>query len=29
MVAFMKDIMETYKDQSPITINLKEVFFLP
>ena len=26
---FMKDIMETNDDHSPITIDLKEVFYLP
>ncbi len=27
--AFMKDIMETNPDHSPVSIPLKEVFFLP
>ena len=27
--AYMKDIMETNEDNSPISIPLKEVFFLP
>ena len=26
---FMKDIMETNDDNSPVTINFKEVFYLP
>ena len=26
---FMKDIMETNEEHSPVTINLKEVFYLP
>jgi L-rhamnose mutarotase len=26
---YMKDIMETNKDNSPVTISLKEVFYLP
>lgn len=27
--AYMKDIMETNEDNSPVTIPLKEVFYLP
>ena len=27
--AFMKDIMETNEDNSPVNISLKEVFYLP
>ena len=27
--AYMKDIMETNEDNSPVNINLKEVFYLP
>ena len=27
--SYMKDIMETNADNSPISINLKEVFYLP
>jgi L-rhamnose mutarotase len=27
--AYMKDIMETNDDNSPVNINLKEVFYLP
>ncbi|MFI5134043.1 MAG: L-rhamnose mutarotase [Chitinophagales bacterium] len=27
--AFMKDIMETNPDHSPVSISLKEVFYLP
>lgn len=27
--AYMKDIMETNKDNSPVSISLKEVFYLP
>ena len=26
---YMKDIMETNEDNSPVSINLKEVFYLP
>jgi L-rhamnose mutarotase len=26
---YMKDIMETYQDNSPVSIPLKEVFYLP
>ena len=27
--SYMKDIMETYEDDSPITISLKEIFYMP
>jgi L-rhamnose mutarotase len=27
--AYMKDIMETHEDNSPVSIPLKEVFYLP
>jgi len=27
--SYMKDIMETNEDDSPVTISLKEVFYLP
>lgn len=27
--AYMKDIMDTHEDRSPVSIPLKEVFFLP